>query len=120
MTGENHFSRRIVAGNILKPWLILGPFYEDLGAVVQGLTLFERSGATVGVAAMEEIVTQARPILASSPQEGTDSKKTPSRNNVRPVSSGLATREGDEFDIIAQPDPSWAADTRLYRCRSAG
>ncbi|MCJ7551327.1 MAG: hypothetical protein MUQ30_16765, partial [Anaerolineae bacterium] len=72
MTEENHFSHCIVAGNSLKPWLILGPFYEDLGAVVQGLTLFEKSGATVGVATMEEIVTQARPILASVPEEGVE------------------------------------------------
>ena len=42
MTGENHFNRRIVAGNILKPWLILGPFYEDLGAV--GSMQMDRQG----------------------------------------------------------------------------
>ena len=31
---------QVQAGEIIKPWLILGPFYEDLSAQVQGLTLF--------------------------------------------------------------------------------
>ena len=62
--------RHIPAGEIIKPWLILGPFYEDLSATVQGLTLFEKPGATVGRAAMAEIVAEAQGILAARPAEG--------------------------------------------------
>ncbi|MCX6032743.1 MAG: hypothetical protein NT169_26100 [Chloroflexi bacterium] len=62
--------RRVPAGEIIKPWLILGPFYEDLSATVQGLTLFEKPGATVGRAAMTQIVGDAQTILRSRPVEG--------------------------------------------------
>jgi hypothetical protein len=61
---------KVGAGEIVKPWLILGPFYQDLSAHVQGLTLFERQGATVGTDAMAEIVKQAQAVLASTPHEG--------------------------------------------------
>ena len=60
---------QVQAGEIIKPWLILGPFYEDLSAQVQGLTLFERAGARVGRTAMDEIVADARAILTSTPRE---------------------------------------------------
>ncbi|MBN1934167.1 MAG: hypothetical protein JW934_05865, partial [Anaerolineae bacterium] len=62
--------RAIKTGDGIKPWLILGPFYQDLSAYVQGLTLFEKAGATVGRSALLEIVDEARDILASSPLEG--------------------------------------------------
>jgi hypothetical protein len=65
-----NLSRHIPAGEIIKPWLMLGPFYEDLSATVQGLTLFETPGATVGRAAMAEIVAEAQGILAARPAEG--------------------------------------------------
>ena len=42
---HSNLSRHVPAGEIIKPWLILGPFYEDLSATVQGLTLFEKPGA---------------------------------------------------------------------------
>ncbi|MGC9468924.1 MAG: hypothetical protein ACP5HS_10070 [Anaerolineae bacterium] len=63
------FQRRVSPGDILGPWLVLGPFYQDLSDRIQGLTLFERAGATVGVTAMEEIVAEAHPILVASPRE---------------------------------------------------
>ena len=62
--------RRVPAGQIVKPWLIWGPLYQDLSAQVQGLTLFERKGATVGQAAMTEVVEQAQEMLCSAPHEG--------------------------------------------------
>ena len=70
MSSEENLSRTVRPGEIVKPWLILGPFYQDLSDHVQGLTLFERSGAMVGRDAMAEIAGQAREILASTPQEG--------------------------------------------------
>ncbi len=65
-----NLSRHVAAGEIIKPWLILGPFYEDLSATVQGLTLFERPGAEVGRVAMAQIVAEAQSILAARPLEG--------------------------------------------------
>jgi hypothetical protein len=70
MAESNFLSSRVKAGEIIRPWLMLGPFYEDLSARVQGLTLYERPGATVGQAAMIEIVEDARPILVQQPVEG--------------------------------------------------
>ena len=58
------------AGDIIRPWLILGPFNEDVSESVQGLTLFEKAGATVGLATMTEVVAQAEAILAPEPREG--------------------------------------------------
>lgn len=67
---HTNLSRRVPAGEIIKPWLILGPFYEDLSATVQGLTLFEKPGAEVGRTAMAQIVGEAQAILAARPVEG--------------------------------------------------
>ena len=66
MVTHLNLERSVPAGQIIKPWLILGPFYQDLSATVQGLTFFERSGASVGRDAMAEIAEQALPLLASS------------------------------------------------------
>jgi hypothetical protein len=65
-----NLARTIPGGEIIKPWLMLGPFYEDLSATVQGLTLFEKPGAEVGRTAMTQIVGDAQAILASRPAEG--------------------------------------------------
>lgn len=70
MAEEKFLSSEVQAGEIIRPWLMLGPFYEDLSARVQGLTLYERPGATVGQAAMTEIIEGAREILAGEPAEG--------------------------------------------------
>jgi len=68
------FQRQVPAGEIIKPWLILGPFYEDLSAQVQGLTYFEKRGASVGHSAMAEINEQAQPLLAATPCEGQEDR----------------------------------------------
>jgi hypothetical protein len=70
MGSRENLARFVRPGEIVKPWLILGPFYQDLSGQVQGLTLFERSGATVGRNAMAEIAAQAEEVLASAPREG--------------------------------------------------
>lgn len=70
MAGKDNLIRRVPAGEIIKPWLLLGPFYEDLSEQVQGLTLFERPGATVGRAALAEIVEDAGALLRTAPREG--------------------------------------------------
>src|SRR5437764_11926567 len=67
---DDPLERRVAVGQIVKLWLCLGPFYEDVSARVQGLTLFERAGATTGATAMDEIVAAAAPLLASAPREG--------------------------------------------------
>lgn len=69
MTVDTALDRRVNAGDIIKPWLVLGPYYEDVSATVQGLTLFEKAGAAVGREAMAAILADAHPILASQPRE---------------------------------------------------
>jgi hypothetical protein len=72
MSSNDNLARRVRAGEIIKPWLTLGPFYKDLSAQVVGLTFFEKPGAKVGRAAMAEIVEEAKAILAASPCEGSE------------------------------------------------
>ncbi len=69
MEGAEFLAHRSLAGEMVRPWLMLGPLYEDLSAQVDGLTLFERSDATVGVTTMEDVVAEARTILGASPLE---------------------------------------------------
>ncbi len=66
----DYLVHQVPAGEMIKSWLLLGPFYEDLSDQVQGLTLFEHMGATVGHTAMAEIVEAAREIFAAAPREG--------------------------------------------------
>lgn len=70
MNSEQGFSRTISAGDPIAPWLILGPFYRDFSATVEGLTLFERVGSTVGQAAMETVLQEAQIPLHATPHEG--------------------------------------------------
>ncbi len=74
MVSHPNLAGTIPAGRIVKPWLILGPFYEDLSAQVQGLTYFEHPGAPVGQAAMQAILEEARPVLTSLPVEGREQR----------------------------------------------
>lgn len=52
------------------PWLVLGPFYEDCSARVDGLTLFERAGSTVGAGLLDDAAAAACALLAAPPREG--------------------------------------------------
>jgi hypothetical protein len=66
----DYFQRRVPAGESIKPWLILGPLYEDLSEQVIGLSLFERIGATVGQTTMNDVAAEARGILRGTHREG--------------------------------------------------
>ncbi len=70
MSGNDNLRGHVRAGEMVKPWLISGPFYQDLSDQVQGLTLFERAGATVGRATMTEIMEEAGEIFTATPHEG--------------------------------------------------
>jgi hypothetical protein len=67
---NDNLGRSVPAGEIIKPWLILGPFYEDVSDRVIGLTFFEKPGAAVGRATMAEVVEEAVPILGRTFREG--------------------------------------------------
>jgi hypothetical protein len=64
----------VEAGDIIKPWLILGPFYEDMSEHVIGLSFFEKPGATVGRREMAEVVADAEAILEAAPFEGVETE----------------------------------------------
>lgn len=53
----------------IQPWLVLGPFYEDVSATVEGLSLFEAPGSQVGRSLIDTVAEQARTLLASPPYE---------------------------------------------------
>ena len=74
MATHNNLERSVPAGQIVKPWLMLGPFYEDVSRQVQGLTCFEKAGATVGRTVLAEAVAEARNLLASTPREGQEAR----------------------------------------------
>lgn len=84
----------IRAGAPIRPWLALGPFYEDLSATVEGLTLFERSGATVGKTQMATIAAEARALLATAAHEG---------------DSAIFREQRARWDLVRLPEPylSW-------------
>jgi hypothetical protein len=67
---NGEFTRTVPSGHPIAPWLILGPFYRDYSATVEGLTLFERAGATVGQATMESVLQEAQVLLQAAPYEG--------------------------------------------------
>lgn len=71
---HRNLSRPVLAGQAIKPWLMLGPFYEDVSRQVQGLTCFERAGSTVGRTVLEEAVAEARGLLGSTPLEGQEAR----------------------------------------------
>ena len=62
----------IPAGKVIKPWIMSGAYNIDFSGRVTGLTFFEQSvGSTqVGISAMEEIISEAMPLLTSQPREG--------------------------------------------------
>ncbi|MEW5719041.1 MAG: hypothetical protein AB1817_10470 [Chloroflexota bacterium] len=70
MFALENLTRQIKAGDTLKPWIMLGAFNHDMSNKVVGLSYFENKNSTVGRAAMNEVVDEARAILAQSPIEG--------------------------------------------------
>ena len=62
----------IPAGALIKPWVILGPYNIDFSDRVVGLTYFEQpvKPTQVGYSAIEEVLAEAKGLLASQPQEG--------------------------------------------------
>ncbi len=54
----------------IKPWLILGPYNQDVSDEVIGLTLYEREGATVGASLMVQAAEEAGRLLAKPHVEG--------------------------------------------------
>ncbi|MCL6613258.1 MAG: hypothetical protein K6U03_01345, partial [Firmicutes bacterium] len=68
---EFSLSSKIPAGETIKPWLILGPFYEDFSDQVKTLSFFERPGSSAGRDVIDEAIKEVKKtILPSSPYEG--------------------------------------------------
>ena len=74
MNIQDNLIRYVKAGDTLKPWLILGPLYEDVSRHIPGLTLFEGPGATTGANGLAEIVESAQAVLAGHPSEGAETE----------------------------------------------
>lgn len=66
----DYFAKTVPSGEIINPWLILGPFYEDVSEQVQGLSLFENVAGDVGRPTLAEAMDEAAGILAIRPKEG--------------------------------------------------
>lgn len=67
---SSNLTSTIAAGQAIGPWLVAGPWYEDLSERVQGLSSFERVGATVDASVKEEIVADALRFLQNEAREG--------------------------------------------------
>jgi hypothetical protein len=68
---HSNLSRRVSAGEIIKPWLALGPFYENVAGTVPGLTLFEEVGGSGGRELIAAIASEASAFAAQCrPFEG--------------------------------------------------
>jgi len=70
VSASENLTRQVKAGDTLKPWIMLGPFNHDMSSQVVGLSYFENKNSPVGRTAMNEVVDEARPILALAPTEG--------------------------------------------------
>ena len=72
MPALENLVRTIAAGEVIKPWIMLGTFNIDISDRVTGLTYFEQSiGSTqVGISVMDEVVPEALSILSTQPREG--------------------------------------------------
>jgi len=69
-SARENLTRQVQAGDTLKPWIMLGPFNHDMSSKVVGLSYFENKSSPVGRTVMNEIVDEARQILALTPVEG--------------------------------------------------
>src|SRR3989442_16073 len=65
-----YLSRGVAAGESIRPWISLGPHYENLSTPGEGPTMFERPGSTVGVDAADAVASEARRLLSTPPCEG--------------------------------------------------
>ena len=70
MTASANLTRRVRAGETIKPWIMLGPFNQDVSDKVIGLSYFENKASAVGRSAMNEVVEAALAILKRTPREG--------------------------------------------------
>jgi len=82
--------RTVPAGQVIQPWLVLGPVYRDVSAEVIGLSLHESNGADNGLSVLNRFVEGADGLLTSSPREGE-----------------TASFAGQEFrwDLVRRPEP---------------
>lgn len=72
MAATDAIQRKVPAQAIIKPWLILGPFYRDLAKEVVGPTFFEdldNTGTENGRDVLQKYVEKAEPILTAQPVE---------------------------------------------------
>ena len=57
------FSKKVTAGDDVKPWLVAGPFYVDLVGILDERTYFENPVCTVGEEAAEEAMAGFSAVL---------------------------------------------------------
>lgn len=80
----------IPANSAIKPWLMLGPFYQNVADQVEGLTLFENSATQNGRGVLNSCVEAAKSILTSKPTE-----------------SDMASYAGQDmaWELVRRPEP---------------
>ena len=63
---KNHISRKLLAGEVLKPWLVAGPVNRDMSGKLDERTFFENPRCDVGRDALAEFLKQMGPELAEA------------------------------------------------------
>ena len=58
------------AHEVIKPWIVAGPFYQDVSDKVKTMTFFENPYSSAGKDVMLEIVEEAKKIFLSPASEG--------------------------------------------------
>ena len=89
MCAKEAIQRKIPVGEIVKPWLMMGPIYRDVSDEVVGLTLFEGRHTTNGQGVLRSYVEEAEAILASEPREG---------------EAGVFAGEAGRWDLVRRPE----------------
>lgn len=75
---------------LIQHWLTLGPFYEDVSATVEGLTLFEGAGSQVGRTLIDALAEEARAVLA---------------NDVYESASASIRGHSGRWEMLRRPEP---------------
>lgn len=67
---ERSFFTKVPAGDVIKPWIILGPFYKSYSDRVKTLSFFEMVNSDAGKDVIDEAVNETKKIFSSFPYEG--------------------------------------------------
>ena len=94
MSCHTNLCRTVRAGDPIKPWIALGPFYEEVSDVVHSSSCCESGASTLGADILEQAASEAAHLLANETSEG---------------SPGVFRSQEATWELVRRPDTmlSW-------------